>query len=150
MDQSDEPSRPRGFQSGDGRASRPRPPGCISRARGSDKRGAAHEVPRLKQAYGGSAAAVAGTAASAAEGAAGVVEPVIAGDVVDGTVVAGGGAAVIHGAGLTTPRLELGPISSVLNGVEDEEDGAIMLDGIDPKPPPLADGAIVVPRSFKS
>jgi len=58
--------------------------------------------------------------------------------------------AVIHGAGLTA--LELGPISSVLNGVEDEEYGAIMLDGVDPKPPPkpppkplpLADGAIVV------
>lgn len=96
----------------------------------------------------------AGTAASAAAGAAGAADPVVDGDVVDGKVADGDdGGAVIHGAGLTA--LEVGPISSVLNGVEDEEDGAIMLDGIDPKPPPpkpppLAEGAIVEPRFFKS
>ena len=47
---------------------------------------------------------------------------------------------------LTVP-LELGPISSVLSGVEDV--GAIMLDGIDPNPPPLG-GIIVEPCSFRS
>ena len=73
---------------------------------------------------------------------------------VDGAVVDGAVGAVSHGAGLTAPPLELGPISSVLNGVEEGEDGAVMLDGIDPKPPPkpppLAGGAIVEPRSFRS
>jgi len=42
---------------------------------------------------------------------------------------------------------ELGPISSALSGVEDE--GAAMLDGIEPKPAPSA-GAIVAPRSLRS
>jgi hypothetical protein len=67
--------------------------------------------------------------------------------VVDGELVEGVAGAVIHGAGLTAPRLELGPISSVLSGVEDEEEGATMLDGDEPKPlagpPSSADGAII-------
>jgi hypothetical protein len=65
--------------------------------------------------------------------------------VVDGELVDGVAGAVIHGAGLSAPRLELGPISSVLSGVEEEEDGASMLDGDEPKPlagpPSPADGA---------
>jgi hypothetical protein len=93
-------------------------------------------------------------AASAAAGVVGAADPAVDGDVADGAVAAvADGGAFIHGAGLTA--LELGPISSVLSGVEDEGAGAIMLDGADPKPPPPklglpADGAIVAPRSFKS
>lgn len=65
----------------------------------------------------------------------------------------------IHGAARSGSRLELGPVSSALSGAEEdeeeegddeEENGAAMLDGIGPKPPPLAGGAIVAPRSFRS
>ena len=83
------------------------------------------------------------------------------GELVEGAaVVDDGGGAVIHGAGLTASRLEVGPISSALSGVEDAGAGATMLDGGDPKPLPVPPpkpllappeiGAIVAPRSFRS
>ena len=81
----------------------------------------------------------------------GADEPIVAGETVVGGVLGGDDAAgaddgaVSHDGGRLA--FELGPISSALSGVEDE--GATMLDGIEPKPAP-ADGAIVAPRSLRS